>query len=94
MAANPPRADSDNVLSITLTQNGAPVTTATVTVAVVDPTGATTLTTTGAPHVSNGLYQYTAAPAVWPNDGTYTLTWVAVAGGRTLTRVEPLVVSK
>lgn len=91
--ANPPRANSDNLLTITLTQNGTPVTTATVTVTVVSPAGVTTLSAAGVPHIGGGVYQTDADPTVWPTEGTYSITWSA-NNGRQLTRVEPLAVSK
>lgn len=94
MGSNPPRALSDNTLTLTLTQGGAAVTTAVTVVTVVSPAGVTTMSLQSVPHIGNGAYQYTAGPAVWPTDGTYTLTWNAVAGGRTWHHVEPLVVSK
>jgi hypothetical protein len=92
MAANPPRALSDNVLTITLTQGGQPATTATVVVTVVTPGQVTTLTAQSVPHIGSGVYQYIAGPAVWPTDGTYTVTWNA-DNGRVLHRVEPVFVS-
>lgn len=93
MASNPPRALSDNLLSLTLTQAGQPVLTATVTVIVVSPSGTTTLASQSVPHVGGGIYQYVASPVVWPVDGTYTVTWDAVSG-RTWHKVEPIFVSK
>lgn len=90
--ASPLRVNSDNILTITVTQGGSPALTATVTVSVVSPTGVTTLASTNAPHVGNGVYQYVAGPAVWPIDGTYTVTWNA-NNGRQLQRKEPVVVS-
>jgi len=91
--ANPPRSLSDNALTLTLTQAGAAVTNATVTVTVVSPSGVTTLTSQAVPHIGSGVYQYIAVPAVWPIDGTYSVTWHA-DNGRIWHHVEPLVVSK
>lgn len=92
--ANPPRALSDNILSITVTRAGVPATNATVVVSVVTPSGVTTLDEASVPHVAHGVYQYDAAPDVWPVDGTYTVTWHLTSDDKVLNRVEPVVVSR